>query len=115
MRPTECKWCGCRDIEREAPVMQSLIVSFACGTMSDTDAGGTRWLRDQRCAGPVGRLYKRIQRALQRLETATRFELVKDDYGAYMKGRDSWGNWLDVIQIEQAIEILKGETDEQAD
>jgi hypothetical protein len=58
---------------------------------------------------------ERIKQALQRLETATRFELVKDDYGAYMKGRGSWGNWLDVIEVEQAVAILRGNSPESPD
>lgn len=106
-QPTECQHCG---LHATWHIDDDTV--FACGTIY---AGrGSYWNQSTGCV-EIMRSRERIQRALQRLETATRFELVKDDYGAYMKGRDSWGNWLDVIEVEQAIEILKGETDESAE
>jgi len=107
-RPTECKWCGCGDIERESPIMQSLIVTFACGTMSDTDASGTRWLRDQRCAGPVGKLYKRMRRAVDKLKAAERYKVtpVSRIHVEYYTSDDGL---VDSVAVDEALAILEGE------
>lgn len=91
--------------------MQSLIVSFACGTMSDTDAGGTRWLRDQRCAGPVGKLYKRIQRAVDELKAAERYRVTPGSR-IHVEYYTSDNGLVDSAEVDEAIAILEGERDE---
>ena len=108
-RPTECKWCGCGDIERESPIMQSLIVTFACGTMSDTDASGTRWLRDQRCAGPVGKLYKRIRRAIDKLKAAKRYRVSPKTPKTIEWEETVDGIVTDSAAVDEVIAILEGE------
>ena len=105
-RPNECKWCGCGDIERQSYCMQSVIVTFACGSISSVESSETRWLRDSRCAGQVGNLYKRIRGAVQVLEGSYRIIMVLN------------GDNEDVVfatDVDRAIEILKGETDGKAD
>ena len=113
MQPTECKYCGCEEV---ATKTDSEIV-FRCWSscVIEDDYWTVSNNCGARCAVQLVEMRERVQRAVEVLEGATRFELVKDDYSAYMKGRDSWGNWLDVIEVEQAIEILKGETDGQTD
>lgn len=108
-RPSECKWCGCGDIERESPIMQSLIVSFACGTMSDTDASGTRWLRDQRCADSVGKLYRRIRRAIDTLKAATRYRVTPGPRNTLDWDRNPDGLVTDSAAVDEALAILEGE------
>lgn len=112
-KPSECKYCGCEEIRSET----NSAIHFKCFSSywHDGDEWNIATNCAAKCAVQLVELRERIQRALERLETATRFELVRDEYGAYMKGRGSWGNWLDVIEVEQAIEILKGETDGKAD
>ena len=111
--PTECKYCGCEEV---MTATDSGIV-FRCWStyLTEDDYWNVSNNCGAKCAVRLVELRERIQRALKRLETATRFELVRDDHVAYMKGRDSWGNWLDVIEVEQAIEILKGKTDGQTE
>ena len=113
MQPTECKWCGCGDIEDQSSCMQSVIVTFACGSMSDVEISETRWLRDSRCAGQVGDLYKRIQRAVEVLETAVRRDFIIG-YSSYMEKRSD-GEFMEYEQAVQAIEILKGGDNGQTD
>lgn len=109
MIPTECKFCGCGDIERQSPIMQSLITTFACGTMSDTEAGETRWLRDQRCAGPVGRLYKRIRQALNVLRVVDRYDTDNVDPDTWCG--DEVSQAVDADIVDQVIQILEGGSD----
>lgn len=111
--PTKCKWCGCGDIERQSSCMQSVIVTFACGSMSAVEISETRWLRDSRCAGQVGNLYKRIRGAAQVLQGAKRYDIITG-YESYMERRSD-GEFLEYEEAEQAIKILKGEKDESAD
>jgi len=108
-RPTECKWCGCGDIERETPCMQSLIVTFSCGTMSDTRASGTRWMRDQRCAGPVGKLYKRIRRAIDKLKAAKRYRVSPKTPKTIEWEETVDGIVTDSAAVDEVIAILEGE------
>ena len=106
-QPTECKHCG---LHATWHIHEDTF--FACGTIY---AGrGDYWNQSTGCV-EIMQSREKIKRAIEVLEGATRFELVKDDYGAYMKGRDSWGNWLDVIEVEQAIEILRGNSPESPD
>ena len=106
IQPTECKHCG---LHATWHIDDDTV--FSCGTIY---AGrGGYWNQSTGCE-EIMRSRERVQRALKRLETATRFHLVRDDHGAYLKGGIG-GGWLDVIEVEQAIEILKGETDGKAD
>ena len=106
MRPNECKWCG-------LPLMDDTTESthddvFACGS---SYRSVEMWNQSIGCV-EITTQRDRIRRALETLKNATRFELVRDEHGCYMKGRDSWGNWLDVIEIEKAMQILEGENND---
>ena len=111
MGTTECKWCGCSDIERETPVMQSVIVTFACGTMSDTDASGTTWRREVRCAGAIGDLYRRIRRATKTLKAAERYDTDEVDPDTWL-GYRGVAQAVDADIVDQVIQILEGKSDE---
>ena len=106
MGPDACEYCGCNEVLSSSEA----FVYFRCGTAYWP--GTSQWTYANKCVEKRGQtLEERIQRALKRLETATRFHLVRDDHGAYLRGGIG-GGWLDVIEVEQAIEILKGQGDE---
>lgn len=112
--PTECKWCGCGDIERQSSCMQSVIVTFACGSMSDVKISETRWLRDSRCAGQVGNLYKRIRGAVQVLETAERYDVESCEDSVSFDYHDH-GQQADAEVLDRTLEILRGNSPESPD
>ena len=105
-KPTECRWCGCGDIEDQSSCMQSVIVTFACGSMSDVNISETRWLRDSRCAGQVGNLYKRIRRAVQVLEGSDRIMMMLDD------DDEDVSFVVPSTDVDRAVGILGGEEDD---
>jgi hypothetical protein len=70
-----------------------------------------RVLRSPECK--LKGLENRIQRAIGVLKAATRFDFVAS-YMPHMDKRSD-GEFLEHEQAEQVIEILKGETDEQAE
>lgn len=113
-RPNKCKWCGA-GVGPEP--LSLLFIRYEC--RSSFWIQPNEWQMSQGCAfvaaNQVDQYRDRIQRALDELRAATRFELVRDEHGAYMKGRNSWGNWLDVIEIEKVVKILEGENDEQTE
>ena len=112
--PTKCKWCGCGDIERQSYCMQSVIVTFACGSMSDVEISETRWLRDSRCAGQVGNLYKRIRGAAQVLQGAKRYDVESCEDSVSFDYHDH-GQQADAEVLDRTLEILRGEVPEPPD
>jgi hypothetical protein len=66
-----------------------------------------------RCAVQLVELREQVQRAVEVLERATRYDFV-DGYLPCMSRRSD-GEFLEHEQAEQVIEILKGETDGQTD
>lgn len=105
MKPSECKWCGATKSGEDGD-----DILFSCGSWH---SGSTPEYQYAQCELNVAQ--RRIRRAIETLKAATRYELVRDEYGCYMKGRDSYGNWLDAIEIEKLIEILEGRSNEQTD
>ena len=104
--PTECKHCGLHAVWHTDD-----NTLFACGTIYV--GRGDYWNRFTACVEIV-QSRDRIQRALKRLETATRYrgDLAENDqYGAYMRSSTSSG-WCDAIELEKVIEILRGGDDE---
>ena len=107
-KPTECRWCGCGEVMSDCEALKH----FQCG--SGYWSGNNHWHRGTNCTdnrdARLTDLMDRIQRAVEVLEGATRYcgDLVENDqYGEYMQGGTNSG-WFDVIEVEQAIEILKG-------
>lgn len=105
-KPTECKWCGCRDTTTN----RSDSVTFACGTYWDDHHGGVWVQHHDTCGGLVGDLYRRIRRALEALMTAKRHEFVVN-FLSSMQQRDD-GDFVEFDDVEKVIQILEGESDE---
>ena len=84
MRPNECIWCG---LELLDDTTHDTI--FACGTVQHPRSDC--WSQSTGCE-EIMRSRERIKRAVEVLEGAERCN----------------GGWLDVIEVDQAIAILKG-------
>ena len=110
-QPTECKYCGCDKFSADSVTM----TRFRCGS--------SYWHNEEmwqiangcaaKCAVQLVELRERVQRAVEVLETAARFDFIAS-YMCYMAKRSD-GEFMEYEQAEQAIEILKGETNGQTD
>ena len=105
MGPTECKHCGLHAVWHIDD-----DTFFACGTIY---AGrGDYWNQSTGCV-EIMRSRERVQRAVEVLEGATRYDFIAS-YMPHMDKRSD-GEFLEYEEAEQAIAILKGETDGKAD
>ena len=117
MGPNECKYCGCDKFNADSVTM----TRFRCGStywppvaQANQDevwqiANGCA----ARCAVQLVELRERIQRAVEVLERATRYDFV-DGYLPCMSRRSD-GEFIEHDEAEQALAILEGETDGQTD
>lgn len=111
-RPTECKYCGCSDVLTSSEA----FVHFGCG--SGYWPGADQWTYANKCVGKcaamVAELEERIKRAVEVLEGAERHEMVIDQNGDIDWVEIPEGTVMLSAPANEAIAILKGETDGKA-
>lgn len=102
-KPTECRYCGC-SVRFWGP-----DTIFKCLTISHPRG---EWSQSTECK--LKSAEDRIQRAVEVLEGAARFDVIPWDGGVRRDPAvDGWET--DSGILNQVIEILKGETDGKAD
>lgn len=108
---TECKYCGCEEV---ATKTDSEIV-FRCWSsyVVDDDYWTVSNNCGARCAVQLVELRSQVQRAVEVLEGATRFDFI----GSYMPhmSKRSDGEFIEHDEAEQALEILRGNSPESPD
>ena len=112
MGPEACKYCGCEEV---ATKTDSEIV-FRCWSsyLTADDYWTVSNNCGARCAVQVVEMRERIQRAVEVLEGATRFDVIPWDGGVCRDPSDGGGE-VDADVVDQAIEILKGDADGQTE
>ena len=110
-RPSECEFCGCSEVARDGYLIGGeRIVTFRCGTLWTIEDGCGKWLQDKiGCGRHVGELYRRIQRALEKLKAAKRHDFVVN-FMSSMQQRDD-GDFVEFDDVDQVIQILEDKND----
>ena len=110
-KPNECKYCGCGEV---ATKTDSEIV-FRCWSsyVVEDDYWTVSNNCGARCAVQLVELRANVQRAVEVLEGATRFDFVAS-YMPHMDKRSD-GEFMEYEQAEQALEILRGNSPESPD
>ena len=105
MGPTECKYCGCREIRSET----DSAIHFKCFSSywHDGDEWNIATNCAAKCAVQLVELRERVQRAVAVLEGAERFDCEALD-GSTCRERHDGGGEVDADIVDQVIEILKG-------
>ena len=106
MRPTECKYCGCR----ETIATRRNSVTWACRTYWEAHNGGVWVRRSDTCGSQVGDLYKRIRRAIKAIRAANRYYLL----GEVALIPDETGNLTQACVLDDIVKILEGVSDDEA-
>ena len=105
MGPNECKYCG---LHATWHIDEDTF--FACGTIY---AGrGDYWNESTGCE-EIMRSRERIQRAVEVLEGAERYDIITG-YESYMERRSD-GEFIEHEEADQALEILRGNSPESPD
>lgn len=105
-KPSECKFCGCREIKFDNQVTYGQQMVFKCNTVCLVEPDRNYWSQDAaQCGGIVGILFRRIRRVINILEDVEQMEVSyseESDTGLVIEG-----------QIADAIiEILMGKQEE---
>ena len=109
MSPTECEYCRCSEVLTSSEA----FVYFRCGTAYWP--GTSQWTYANKCVETRAKtLEERIQRAVEVLEGAERFDVIPWDGGIRRDPAvDGWET--DSGILDQLIEILKGNSPEFPD
>ena len=111
MGPTECKYCGCEEVTTKTDseivfrCWSSYVVEDDYWTVSNNCAA--------RCAVQLVELRERVQRAVEVLEGAERYDIITG-YESYMERRSD-GEFIEHEEADQALEILRGNSSESPD
>ena len=112
MVPKECKYCGCEEVAETF----AEFVYFRCGTTYWPESG--MWTGAGKCVGRCAErlreLRERVQRAVEVMEGATRFDVIPWD-GGVCRDPSNGGGEVDADIVDQVLEILRGNAPEIPD
>ena len=111
-KPTECKWCGCRELITYYDVLQH----FRCG--SAYWPGNNEWTSKEKCrermASQAEILRDRIRQAVEALGAIQRHEVTPYSSRQVSWERTSDGPWVLQRDVEAVVDdlvrVLEGET-----
>ena len=111
-RPTECKYCGCGEIRSET----DSAIHFRCFSSywHDGDEWNIATNCAAKCAVQLVELRGRIQRAIEVLDGAERYDVESCEDSVSFDYHDH-GQQADAEVLDRTLEILRGEVPESPD